>query len=89
LQLDRAALRQPSWPIEYGLGIMRFRLPRFLTPFRPMPEVVGHTGSTGTWLFHAPEPDLHLAGAVSQITAGAVPFKVVPRILRAVADGRK
>jgi D-alanyl-D-alanine carboxypeptidase len=87
--LDRAALRQPSWPIEYGLGLMRFRLPRFLTPLRPMPQIMGHTGSTGTWLFHAPEPDLYLAGTVNQITAGAVPFKLVPRILRAVADGQK
>ncbi|MDP3719312.1 MAG: serine hydrolase domain-containing protein [Acidobacteriota bacterium] len=85
--LDRAALRQPSWPIEYGLGVMRFRLPRFLAPFRPVPQVVGHTGSTGTWLFHAPEPDLYLAGAVNQVTAGAVPFKLVPRVLRAVTDG--
>jgi D-alanyl-D-alanine carboxypeptidase len=83
--LDRAALRQPSWPIEYGLGVMRFRLPRFLTPFRPVPEVVGHTGSTGTWLFHAPEPDLYLTGAVNQVTAGAIPFRVVPAVLRAVA----
>lgn len=84
--LDRAALRQPSWPIEYGLGVMRFQLPCFLTHFRPLPHVVGHTGSTGTWLFHAPEPDLYLAGAVNQFTAGAVPFKVVPRILQAVID---
>jgi len=87
LPLDRAAIRQPSWPIEYGLGVMRFGLPRFLTPFRPVPQVVGHTGSTGTWLFHAPEPDLYLVGAVNQITAGAVPFRVVPRVLRALADG--
>ncbi|MDH4259731.1 MAG: beta-lactamase family protein [Gammaproteobacteria bacterium] len=86
LPLDRAALRQPGWPIEYGLGVMRFRLPRFLAPFRPVPQVVGHTGSTGTWLFHAPEPGLFLAGAVSQITAGAIPFKVVPRVLRVVGD---
>ena len=89
LPLDRASLRQPSWPIEYGLGVMRFRLPRFLTPFRPVPQVIGHTGSTGTWLFHAPEPDLYLAGAVSQITAGPVPFRVVPRVLRAMADGQE
>jgi len=87
LPLDRAALRQPSWPVEYGLGVMRFRLPRFLTPFRPVPQVVGHTGSTGTWLFHAPAPGLFLTGAVNQITAGALPFRVVPRVLRAVADG--
>lgn len=84
--LDRAALRQPGWPIEYGLGVMRFQLPRVFTPFRPMPQVVGHTGSTGTWLFHAQEPDLYLTGAVNQITAGAVPFRVVPRILRAFGD---
>jgi CubicO group peptidase (beta-lactamase class C family) len=87
LPLDRAALRQPSWPIEYGLGVMRFRLPRFLTPFRQMPQVVGHTGSTGTWLFHAPELDLYLAGTVNQVTASALPFRLVPRILRVVADG--
>jgi D-alanyl-D-alanine carboxypeptidase len=85
LPRDRAALRQPGWPIEYGLGVMRFRLPRFLTPFRPVPEVVGHTGSTGTWLFHAPEPGLYLAGTVNQVTAAAIPFKVVPAVLRAMA----
>jgi len=82
---DRAALRQPSWPIEYGLGVMGFRLPRLLTPFRPVPGVLGHTGSTGTWLFHAPDPDLYLVGAVSQITAGALPFRLVPKILRAAS----
>jgi D-alanyl-D-alanine carboxypeptidase len=86
LPTDRAALRQPSWPIEYGLGVMRFRLPRPLAPFRPVPGVVGHTGSTGTWLFHAPDLDLYLAGGVSQLTAGALPFRFVPRVLRAAQE---
>jgi len=85
LPLDRAALRQPSWPIAYGLGVMRFRIPRWLTPFRPIPQVVGHTGSTGTWLFYAPEADLYLAGSVNQVTAGAIPFRVVPETLRVMA----
>lgn len=84
--LDRAALRQPGWPIQYGLGVMRFELPRFLTPFRPVPAVVGHTGSTGTWLFHAPDLDLYLVGAVSQLTAGPLPYRFVPRILRAAME---
>jgi hypothetical protein len=52
LPFDRAALRSPGWPIEYGLGIMRFRLPWIFTPLHPMPAVVGHTGSTGCWLFY-------------------------------------
>ncbi len=89
LPLDRAALRQPSWPIEYGLGVMRFRLPGFLTPVRSVPPVLGHTGSTGTWLFHAPKPDLYMTGTVNQITAGAIPFRVVPEVLRVIGSGHQ
>jgi len=84
--LDRAALRVPGWPIEYGLGMMRFRLPRVFTPLRPMPAVFGHTGSTGVWLFHCPELDVLLSGTVDQATAGSVPFRLVPEILRIVED---
>ncbi len=86
LPLDRAALRQPGWPIEYGLGVMRYQLPRLLAPFRPPPAVLGHSGSTGTWLFYAPELDLYLVGAVNQITAAPLPFRFVPRVLRAAQD---
>ncbi|WP_310681506.1 serine hydrolase domain-containing protein [Aliifodinibius sp. S!AR15-10] len=79
--LDRAALRAPSWPIEYGLGLMRFRLPRIFSPLHPMPPVVGHTGSTGCWLFYCPQMDVLTAGSVEEVTAGAVPFRIVPKIL--------
>lgn len=79
--LDRAALRSPGWPVEYGLGIMRFRLPRVLTPVHPMKSVFGHTGSTGCWLFWCPEWDMLLSGSVDETTAGAVPYRIVPRIL--------
>jgi D-alanyl-D-alanine carboxypeptidase len=83
---DAAALRAPSWPIEYGLGLMRFRIPRLFTPFRPLPAVIGHTGSTGSWLFYCEDLDLYLAGNVSQATAGPVPFRFVPKVLRAVGE---
>jgi len=79
--LDRAALRSPSWPVEYGLGIMRFRLPRFFTLMRPLPPVLGHTGSTGCWLFYCPKWDMLLAGSVDEVTAGAVPYRIIPKIL--------
>ena len=68
---------------------MRFQIPRIFTPLRPVPQVVGHTGSTGTWLFYAPEPDLYIAGAVNQFSAGAVPFQLIPKVLRAVTGGQK
>ena len=80
--MDRAALRSPGWPIEYGTGLMRFRWPRLFTPTAPLPSVLGHTGSTGCWLFYCPELDTFLAGSVDEVTAGAVPFRTVPKILR-------
>jgi D-alanyl-D-alanine carboxypeptidase len=79
--LDRAAMHSPGWPIEYGLGIMRFRLPRLFTSFRPIPPVLGHTGSTGCWLFYCPQLDMLLSGSVDEVTASAVPYRVVPKIL--------
>ena len=88
--LDRAALRSPGWPIEYGTGLMRFRLPRLFTPTAPMPAMLGHTGSTGCWLFYCPEMDMFLAGSVDEVTGGAVPFRTVPKILtvlRTLAHG--
>ncbi len=71
----------PGWPMEYGLGMLRFRLPRLFTPLRPMPEVLGHTGASGAWLFYCPPLDLYLAGTVSQLIAAAMPYRIVPRIL--------
>ena len=75
----------PGWPIEYGLGMMRFHIPRIFSPLSPTPEVIGHTGATSPWLFYCPELDLLLAGTVDQATAAAVPFRFVPRLLRVLA----
>lgn len=75
----------PGWPVEYGQGLMRFRLPRFLTPFRPVPEIIGHTGVCGSWLFYCPRLELLLTGSVSQLSAGPVPFSFLPRLLKALS----
>ena len=79
---DKAAIRSPGWPIEYGMGIMRFQLPRIFTSLQKLPLVIGHTGSTGCWLFWAPELDMFLAGSVDEASAGAVPYRFVPEILK-------
>ncbi len=74
----------PGWPIEYGLGMMRMLPPRILTPFRPIPEIIGHTGATGSWLFYCPPLDMLLAGDVSQVTGGPVPFQFAPKLLKTI-----
>lgn len=82
---DAAALRQPSWPIEYAHGVMRFRTPAWLPPFRRRPTVLGHTGSTGSWAFHCPELDLDLVGSVDEVSAGPLPFRALASWFDALA----
>ncbi|TVR86131.1 MAG: class A beta-lactamase-related serine hydrolase [Saprospirales bacterium] len=79
--LDSAALRLPSWPIQYGMGMMRWKLPRLYSPFSNIPAVVGHTGVTGSWLFYCSEYDLYLCGSVSQLFQAPLPFRWVPQVL--------
>jgi D-alanyl-D-alanine carboxypeptidase len=77
--LGMAALRAPSWPIAYGLGMMQFELSRLLTAGMRIPGLVGHTGSTGSWLWHCPELGVLIAGTVDQTSAADAPFRIVPR----------
>jgi D-alanyl-D-alanine carboxypeptidase len=84
LPFDQAAMRAPSWPIEYGLGIKRFQMPRLFTLGQHVPVVIGHTGSTGSWLFCCPDRGLLLSGTVDQATAGAVPFRFIPKLLQSL-----
>lgn len=79
--LGAAALRAPSWPIEYGLGVMRFAVGRLLAGGMRIPPVIGHTGSTGSWLWYCPQLSLLLAGTVDQGKAVTAPFRLVPRAL--------
>ena len=80
-----AALRAPGWPIEYGLGMMRFELSRLLAGGSRLPTLIGHTGSTGSWLWYSPELRVVTTGTVDQTAAAAVPFRLLPRALAGLA----
>lgn len=67
--------------LRYGLGTMTFRAG--WAAGMPPATLVGHSGATGTWLFHCPELDLSLAGTVDQIRGQAIPFNFMLRLLRA------
>ncbi|MEV4841411.1 serine hydrolase domain-containing protein [Nonomuraea sp. NPDC049486] len=68
--------------LQYGLGTMFFKVNRFMSPDGRPVTLVGHSGSTGTWLFHCPELDVHLAGTVDQTEARAIPFRIMARCLK-------
>jgi CubicO group peptidase (beta-lactamase class C family) len=69
--------------VRYGLGTMTFRVGRLMGAGRRPVTLVGHSGATGTWLFHCPELDLHLAGTVDQAGGQAMPFQLMAHLLHA------
>lgn len=72
------------FPVEYGLGVMRYAPPRWMSPFFAIPPIVGHSGSTATWLFHCPDLAIVLAGTFD-VAHPPLPFRFLPRVLRAIA----
>jgi D-alanyl-D-alanine carboxypeptidase len=83
LLTERENLLRNAFPLRYGLGTMVFRVGRINAPGREPATLVGHAGATGTWLFHCPELDVHLAGTVDQGKGQRTPFGIMVRILRA------
>ncbi|MBT0958982.1 beta-lactamase family protein [Alphaproteobacteria bacterium KMM 3653] len=73
------------FPIQYGYGLMRVKLPRWMTLFRATPELIGHSGSNGSFAFHAPEPDIYLLGTFNQTDAPRRPIGFMLRVLGLVA----
>jgi CubicO group peptidase (beta-lactamase class C family) len=84
LLTERVNLLRDMIPNRYGLGTWVFTVNRLIAPGRRPVTLVGHAGATGTWLFHCPELDLHLAGTIDQATPRArrAPFPLMARILR-------
>lgn len=73
------------YPLEYGTGIMRFRMPPPMTGFRRVPPFVGHSGASGTVMFRCPERGLTVVGTVNQVKHRSLPYQVMVRT--AIATG--
>jgi D-alanyl-D-alanine carboxypeptidase len=78
--------RMKTWnriffPLRYGYGLMYFQLPRYFW-FSPLPEFVGHSGSTGSFAFMCPSRSLYLTGTLNQISP-ARPFFFMMELVRA------
>ncbi|MGQ4271061.1 serine hydrolase domain-containing protein [Nocardiopsis changdeensis] len=68
-------------PIDYGTGIMRFRVPRVLSPFAPVPTMVGHSGAFGNALYHLPGRDLYVAATVNQMEPRSLVHGLVAQLV--------
>lgn len=73
------------FPMQYGYGLMRFKLPRWMTLLRDTPELIGHSGSSGSFAFYAPGEKLYMAGTFNQIDKPSRPFNFMLKVAAASA----
>lgn len=73
-------LQASMYPIHYSAGFMRIPLNGFATLFMGRGEVIGHSGSTGSFAFYYPMKDLFFIGDVNQVANPALPVRLVMRL---------
>lgn len=76
--------RRIMFPLESGVGLMRFKVPWIFAPFGPRPELLGHSGLSGAFAFFAPARGVYLAGTVNQIHRPDLSFRLMLRLLGSI-----
>ncbi|MCP4404221.1 MAG: beta-lactamase family protein [bacterium] len=74
------------FPLEYGYGLMRYKLPWFFSPFSQIPEFIGHSGASGSFAFYCPKQDFYLSGTINQLQARSTSFRLLPRIANTLKE---
>lgn len=74
--------RRWEFPLRYGYGTMQFNLPQPLSALAKLPALWGHSGSTGSFLYYAPDLDLYLAGTIDQTESKRTPFLLMRRVTK-------
>ncbi len=73
-------LQLSMFPIQYGGGFMRIKMGGLATLFQGQGELIGHSGSTGSFAFYYPQKDLFFAGDFNQMKHPALPIKYVMQL---------
>ncbi|PIC62985.1 hypothetical protein CSV79_14270 [Sporosarcina sp. P13] len=77
-------LQASMFPIQYGAGYMKISLGGLVTLFMGKGELLGHSGSTGSFAFYYPESDLFFVGDVNQMAQPALPVRLAMRLAMSV-----
>lgn len=67
-------------PIRYGGGYMQIPLKGLMTIFSGKGELIGHSGSTGSFAFYYPQKDLFFVGDLNQIVNPSLPIRLLMRL---------
>lgn len=71
-------------PIYYGGGYMQIPLNSIMTLFMGKGELLGHSGSTGSFAFYYPQKDLFFVGDTNQMVKPGLPIRLIMRLAMSV-----
>jgi len=77
-----------QFPLQYGYGTMYFKLPWFINMVMKVPPLWGHSGSTGSFLYYSEDLNLYMAGSINQTESKSKPFRLMPRVMKAIQSKR-
>lgn len=72
------------FPLQYGVGIMKFQLPWFFSPFKPFPAFIGHSGASGAIMYYCPARGVFVCGTVNQTKQRDLPYRLMLQALSAL-----
>jgi D-alanyl-D-alanine carboxypeptidase len=72
------------FPMQSGVGIHRFKLLWIFNPVGTIPELLGHSGLSGTLAYHSPEKDLFVTGTVNQVANPGTSFRLAIKLIQKV-----
>ena len=67
-------------PIYYGGGYMQIPLNGIYTLFQGKGELLGHSGTTGSFAFYYPLQDLYFVGNLNQLAVPSLPIKLLMQL---------
>ncbi len=73
-------LQLSMFPIYYGSGYMRIKMGGFSSSFMGQGDLIGHSGSTGSFAFYYPDKDLFFVGDFNQMKYPALPIRFVMQL---------
>lgn len=76
--------RKIGFPLKYGFGTMKIELPASMTMGKKLPPLIGHLGSTGTFLLYTKDLDMYFAGTINQASSPSKPVKLVAKLLNMI-----
>jgi D-alanyl-D-alanine carboxypeptidase len=80
--------RRIFFPLQSGVGILKFELPRWMTVFRKTPQLIGHSGISGAFAFHNAEHDLSIVGTVNQLADRSRPYRLMLKAMNIAIAAR-